>query len=133
MCLRREAIQEVGLLDESYHMYVEEVDWSCRIVLAGWAAYCVPAAVVTHLGGQSTGQVKIISFLNLWRSRYRFYSKYYSPLKLWLARQIVCLGMERKARHDLQAARRGQLSSSELEKRLAGYLQVKTIWQGKQE
>jgi GT2 family glycosyltransferase len=133
MCLRREAIQAAGLLDEGYHMYVEEVDWSRRIVLAGWAAYCVPAAVVTHLGGQSTGQVKISSFINLWRSRYRFYGKYYTSLKFWLARQIVYLGMQRKARNDRQAAQQGQLSPSELEERLAGYLQVKTIWQGKQE
>ena len=51
MCIRREAIQQAGLLDEAYHMYVEEVDWSRRIRLAGWEAYCVPAAVVTHLGG----------------------------------------------------------------------------------
>ena len=132
MCLRREAIQQAGLLDEGYHMYVEEVDWSRRLRLAGWEAYCVPAAVVTHLGGQSTGQVKMSSFVNLWRSRYRFYGKYYSPLKVWLARQIVYAGMGRKARADLQAVHQGHLPASELEKRLAGYLQVKTIWQGKQ-
>ena len=132
MCLRREAIQQAGLLDEGYHMYVEEVDWSRRIMLAGWEAYCAPAAVVTHLGGQSTGQVKMSSFVNLWRSRYRFYCKYYSPLKVWLARQIVYAGMGRKAREDLQAVHQGHLPAFELEKRLSGYLQVKTIWQGKQ-
>jgi GT2 family glycosyltransferase len=131
MCVRREAIQQAGLLDEGYHMYVEEVDWSRRIRLAGWEAYCVPAAVVTHLGGQSTGQIKVSSFVNLWASRYRFYRHYYSPLKLWLARQIVSAGMQRKAGHDLRAARQGQLPAAELEERLAGYHQVKTIWQGK--
>ena len=72
------------------------------------------------------------SFINLWRSRYRFYARYYSPLKLWLAQQIVCAGMGRKAREDLQAVHQGRLPASELEQRLAGYLQVKTIWQGKQ-
>lgn len=131
MAVRREAIQQAGLLDEGYHMYVEEVEWSRRITLAGWEAYCVPAAIVTHLGGQSTGQVKISSFVNLWASRYRFYRHYYSPLKLWLARQIVSAGMQRKAGHDLQAARQGQLPAAELEERLAGYHQVKTIWQGR--
>jgi GT2 family glycosyltransferase len=131
MCVRREAIQQAGLFDEQYHMYVEEVEWSRRITLAGWEAYCVPAAVVTHLGGQSTGQVKVNSFVNLWRSRYRFYRQYYSPFKVWLARQIVSLGMQRQTAHDLQAARQGQLSPAELEERLAGYRQVKFIWQGK--
>jgi GT2 family glycosyltransferase len=122
LCARREAIQEVGLLDEQYHMYVEEVDWSRRIVDAGWQAYCVPSAVVTHLGGQSTGQIKINSFLNLWTSRYRFYKKFYPPLKVWAARQIVRLGMQRKARQEKQRSAAGY------EERLAAYRRVINIW-----
>jgi GT2 family glycosyltransferase len=122
LCARREAIQQAGLLDERYHMYVEEVDWCRRIVDAGWQAYCVPAAVVTHLGGQSTSQVKISSFLNLWTSRYRFYRKFYSPLKVWTARQIVRLGMQRKARQDKRRPAAG------LEERLAAYRRVINIW-----
>jgi GT2 family glycosyltransferase len=133
MCVRREAIQQVGLLDERYQMYVEEIDWSKRIVLAGWAAYCVPAAWITHLGGQSTGQVQMNSLINLWRSRYRFYRQYYNPFKLWLAAQIVRLGMRRKATLDSQAASRGELSQAELVQRLNGYEQVSKIWQAKTE
>jgi GT2 family glycosyltransferase len=122
LCARREAIQAVGLLDEQYHMYVEEVDWSRRIMDAGWQAYCLPSAVVTHLGGQSTGQIKINSFLNLWTSRYRFYNKYYSSLKVWTARQIVRLGMERKIRQEKQLPAAGH------EERLAAYRRVINIW-----
>lgn len=133
MCVRREAIQQVGLLDERYHMYVEEVDWSKRIVTAGWAVYCVPAAQITHFGGQSTGQVRLSSFINLWTSRYQFYRKCYSSLKVRLAAQIVRLGMRRKARLDVEAAQRGELSQSELAQRLSGYEQVINIWQGKPE
>jgi GT2 family glycosyltransferase len=131
MCVRREAIRQVGLLDERYHMYVEEVDWSRRIVAAGWSAYCVPAARITHFGGQSTGQVHLRSFINLWTSRYQFYRKYYSPFKLWLAGQIVRLGMRRKSRLDTGAAARGELSRNELAERLSGYEQVSHIWRGK--
>ena len=133
MCVRGEAIRQVGLLDERYRMYVEEIDWSKRIAAAGWAAYCVPAAQITHFGGQSTGQVRLSSFINLWTSRYQFYRKYYNPLKLWLAGQIVRLGMRRKARHDARAVARGELSQSELAQRLSGYEQVINIWQGKTE
>jgi GT2 family glycosyltransferase len=131
MCVRREAIQQVGLLDEQYHMYVEEIDWSKRIVSAGWEAYCVPAAVVTHLGGQSTGQVKVNSFVNLWTSRYQFYCKHYSPLKVWLARHIVQAGMRRHATCDIEAAKRGVLTGAELSERLASYKQIINIWQEK--
>ncbi|MBE7550208.1 MAG: glycosyltransferase family 2 protein [Anaerolineales bacterium] len=131
MCVRREAIQQVGLLDERYRMYVEEVDWSKRIVAAGWAVFCVPAAQITHFSGQSTGQVRLSSFINLWASRYQFYRKYYNPLKVRLAGQIVHLGMRHKARLDVEAAQRGELSQSEVARRLSGYEQVINIWQGK--
>jgi GT2 family glycosyltransferase len=131
MCVRREAIWQVGLFDETYHMYVEEIDWSKRIVSAGWRAYCVPRAVITHFGGQSTGQIKTNSFINLWRSRYQFYRKYYPPLKLWLAGQIVQLGMRRRERDDRQAVAQGRLTTAESSARQAGYRQIVKIWQGR--
>lgn len=131
MCVRREAIQRVGLLDERYHMYVEEVDWSKRITAAGWQAYCVPRAVITHYGGQSTGQIQLNSFINLWTSRYRFYRTHYNPLKLGLAAQIVRLGMKRKIKFDTQARQRGELSQAELTDRVKGYETVINLWQGR--
>jgi GT2 family glycosyltransferase len=130
MCVRAEAIKQVGLLDEEYHMYVEEVDWNRRILAAGWRAYCVPQAKITHFGGQSTGQVKVSSFLNLWRSRYRFYHKTYSPLKVWLASQIVRWGMQRTIQQDRKRAAQGELGEKELLQRIRGYQQVVKIWQG---
>ncbi len=130
MAVRREAILQAGLLDEAYHMYVEEVDWSRRIAASGWQAYCVPAAVITHLGGQSTGQIQTRSFINLWRSRYRFYRRYTGAMRLAVARQIVRQGMRRKAGQDRANA---QLSPAERDDRLAAYRQVIDIWQGKAE
>ena len=129
MCVRGEAIRQVGLLDERYHMYVEEIDWSRRVLSAGWKAYCVPAATVTHWGGQSTTQIPTPSFINLWTSRYRFYHKHYPPLKVWFAAQIVRAGLRRKARHDSRAVRLGELSPSELNKRKQSYERVIKIWQ----
>jgi hypothetical protein len=130
LSVRREAIQQVGLMDEQYHMYVEEIDWSKRMRLAGWPAYCVPTAVITHLGGQSTGQIKLTSFINLWTSRCLFYRKFYAPPKFWLARQIAQVGMRRLAYQAKQAASQGLLSQADLEKQLAAYQQVVNIWQG---
>ncbi len=130
MAVRREAIQQVGLLDERYRMYVEEVDWGKRIVAAGWAAYCVPQAVITHYGGQSSEQVKMGSFLNLWCSRYQFYRRHYGPLKLWLARQIVRVGMRRRMKQETEATQADRLGQAEVAERLAGYETVIKIWQG---
>lgn len=128
MGVRAAAIEQVGLLDEAFHMYAEEVDWCRRIVSAGWAAYCVPAATVTHYGGQSTTQVENDSFINLWTSRRRFYGKHYRPLKVWLASQIVRLGMARKAAQDREAARRGDLAPERAAERQHYYEQVVKIW-----
>ena len=131
MCVRREAIEQVGFLDEGFHMYVEEIDWSLRLKAGGWEAYCLPEAVITHYGGQSTGQIRTRSFVQLWTSRHRFYRKHYGPRKVWLAGQIVQLGMKRLALRDNRAAARGELSESERAERTAGYEQVVRIWQNK--
>jgi N-acetylglucosaminyl-diphospho-decaprenol L-rhamnosyltransferase len=128
MWVRAEAIEQAGLLDERFHMYAEEVDWCQRMVSAGWAAYCVPTATVTHYGGQSTTQVESQSFVNLWTSRRRFYGKHYGPLKVWLAAQIVRLGMARKASQDREAARRGELTPKTLADRQQYYDRVVKIW-----
>jgi N-acetylglucosaminyl-diphospho-decaprenol L-rhamnosyltransferase len=132
MCVRREAIQQVGLLDERYQMYVEEIDWSKRITSAGWEAYCVPEAKITHFGGQSTGQIKTSSFINLWASRYQFYGKHYSPLKAWLATQIVEMGMWLKAIQAMKDVNRGKLTQADLDERILTYDQVVKLWQGKE-
>ena len=130
MGVRREPIQQVGLLDERYFMYVEEVDWGKRIIDAGWEAYCIPQAVITHFGGQSSAQIKKHSFINLWSSRHYFYRKHYSALKVWLAGQIVRLGMQRQAVAAIAAAQRGELSPTELTERLSSYQEVTNLWQG---
>jgi GT2 family glycosyltransferase len=129
MCVRREAIQQVGLFDERYYMYVEEIDWVKRMASAGWPAYCVPAARITHFGGQSTAQLPTDMFVNLWSSRYRFYRQHYPPFKVWLAAHLVSVGMRRQAAQDRRAAAQGKLTQTELTKRQMSYQQVTGIWQ----
>lgn len=76
LLLRREALDEVGLLDESYFMYTEEVDLCYRLTQAGWELWYVPAAVVTHYGERSSRQVKEAMYLQLYRSKVQFYRKF---------------------------------------------------------
>jgi N-acetylglucosaminyl-diphospho-decaprenol L-rhamnosyltransferase len=98
MMLRREVIQQTGMFDEAYFMYGEEIDWAWRIHRAGWSVYCVPAAEVIHLGGQSTEQIRPRSVVNLWTSRLLFFRRYYPAWKLALARWMIRAGMRRKLR-----------------------------------
>jgi N-acetylglucosaminyl-diphospho-decaprenol L-rhamnosyltransferase len=96
MLMRSEVIQQTGLFDEAYFMYCEEIDWAWRIRGAGWQIQCVPTARVTHLAGQSSSQVRPQSLINLWKSRLILFRKHYSPLKFWIARQMIQVGMRRK-------------------------------------
>jgi hypothetical protein len=96
MLVRAAAIHEVGLLDEGYRMYCEEIDWCWRMRKAGWRALCVPTAEVVHHAGQSTSQVPLSSFVNLWTSRARLYARHHGPLTRRLARAMVRLGMRRR-------------------------------------
>ncbi|GAB4455651.1 MAG: glycosyltransferase family 2 protein [Anaerolineae bacterium] len=127
MMVRREAIQQVGLLDEGFYMYCEEIDWQMRLRAAGWEVYCVPAAHVTHLAGQSTGQVHAASLVNLWRSRLRLYEKHYPRYKVALARWLIRVGMQRQAR--LAAARfaAGEISAAERDALVEAYRTIRAL------
>jgi len=48
MMVRREALEDVGPMDERYFLYFEDVDWCTRMAARGWAVYYVPHSVMTH-------------------------------------------------------------------------------------
>ena len=115
---RGQAIQAVGLLDEHFFMYCEEIDWCWRLHDAGWPLWCVPAARVTHFEGQSTRQFRGEMIVALWRSRLRLYALRYGPLRRRVARTMVRVGMALESRRARQQAARGALTAEELAPRL---------------
>ena len=78
MCVRREAIDQVGGFDEGFFMYAEEVDWCVRFKRAGWEVWHCPDALGVHHSGQSTSQRRSAMFVQLHRSRIRLFSKHYA-------------------------------------------------------
>lgn len=98
MMVRVAAIRQVGLMDEGYGMYCEEIDWCWRMRQSRWRALCVPTARVIHHAGRSTVQVPIPSFVNLWTSRARLYRRIHGPVRRRLARALVSVGMRRRMR-----------------------------------
>jgi GT2 family glycosyltransferase len=81
MILRKEALDQVGLFDERFFMYTEEVDLCYRLQQAGWQVHWLPQAEVVHLGGQSTSQAAPEMFIHLYQSKHQFIQKHYG----WLA------------------------------------------------
>ena len=56
MLCRAEAVREVGLLDEGYWLYMEDLDWCRRFWGAGWKVFYEPAGVALHVKGGSSGR-----------------------------------------------------------------------------
>ncbi|HEX4123196.1 MAG TPA: glycosyltransferase family 2 protein [Tepidisphaeraceae bacterium] len=55
MMIRRDVIDKIGLLDETYFVYYEETDYCLRARRAGFTSWYVPQSVIVHLEGQNTG------------------------------------------------------------------------------
>ena len=91
LLLRRDALTQVGLLDEQYFMYSEEVDLCFRLAQAGWERWWVPGAEVIHFGGQSTRQMAEAMYLQLYRSKVQFYRKHGSPRQAQSFKRLVGL------------------------------------------
>lgn len=93
LIVRREAYQTIGEQDPRFFVYCEDVDWSMRLVKAGWKLYYVHDAVVVHYGGQSTKQASVESSAQLIRSKCRLIQKHYGLLAgavLRLTITLVC-------------------------------------------
>lgn len=87
--LRRTALDQVGLLDESYFVYTEETDLCYRLHKAGWSLYWVPTSRVVHYGGQSTRQIAQQMFVSLYRTKTQYFRKHYGKTTAWLYRVIL--------------------------------------------
>ncbi|MGQ9455911.1 MAG: glycosyltransferase family 2 protein [Armatimonadota bacterium] len=78
LILRRRAVEEVGLLDESFPIFFNEVDWLYRAKKIGWKIYFTPEAIVVHHGGAATSQVaRRVMIRESHNSLIRFYEKHF--------------------------------------------------------
>lgn len=78
LCIRRKTLREVGMLDEGFFMYCEDVDWCYRAQKKGWRIHYVPDAVITHLIGRSSDQRPVAMVREFHRSMALFYRKHYA-------------------------------------------------------
>jgi len=88
MMIRRETIDQVGLLDGGYFLYYEEADFCRRARAKGWQVWYSPAAEIVHLIGQSapaqaspTINKEIVRHRLV--SRRRYFRKFHSRLAAW--------------------------------------------------
>ena len=80
MLCRAEAVREVGLLDEGYWLYMEDLDWCHRFWDAGWKVFYEPAGVALHVkGGSSASRRAPRQEIAFHRGMGRFYRRFDAP------------------------------------------------------
>lgn len=77
LLIRRAAVEKIGLLDEDYFMYGEDMDWCFRTKAAGWAVRYVPAVKVVHHKGSSSRKIPGKALYEFHRAMSLFYDKHY--------------------------------------------------------
>ena len=80
MLCRTEAVREVGLLDEGYWLYMEDLDWCRRFWENGWKVFYEPAGVALHVkGGSSAARRAPRQEIAFHRGMARFYRRFDAP------------------------------------------------------
>jgi N-acetylglucosaminyl-diphospho-decaprenol L-rhamnosyltransferase len=94
LLVRREAADAVGLFDESFFMFSEEVDWMTRFRRAGWKVLFFPGAEVVHVGGASHGGRLYVENL---RGHLRWFDKHRGPKEAERARRLLLVSLRLRA------------------------------------
>lgn len=92
MMLRREAIEQVGLMDETFFMYGEDIDWCKRVAEAGWKVIYYPRVSVLHFKRAASRQSPRAQ-LEFNRAFLLFYNKHYRTHTPWWLHWAVLAGI----------------------------------------
>jgi len=110
--VRREALDRVGLLDERFFMYGEDIDWSKRFHAAGWRVVFYPEAEAVHYCGASSSNAPTRFYVEMSRANMQYCRRYHSKcsvlgfwITMWLHEMnrilaygaVVLLGIERSS------------------------------------
>jgi GT2 family glycosyltransferase len=82
LLVRRAALEQVGVLDESYFIYGDEADLQYRLNKAGWKVFFLPESTIIHFGGRSMDRWKRRKMV--YRGKMMFYKKNYGFLRTLL-------------------------------------------------
>lgn len=99
MLVRKSVVDQVGLLDESYFLGIEDVDWCFRVANTinpdssqNWQVFFFPDAAILHLGGQSRRNDKLRSSVELVKSMIIFADKNICPTRPKWQRPLIRTG-----------------------------------------
>ncbi|MFH1458889.1 MAG: glycosyltransferase family 2 protein [Candidatus Omnitrophota bacterium] len=90
LMVRKTVIENIGLLDERFFMFCEDIDLCLRIKQAGWKNIYVPDACVLHLKGKSSPQLEGKAPVVSWVSLVKYWAKHKGKGKAQMLRVLLC-------------------------------------------
>ncbi len=82
MLMRKKALEEVGLLDEAFFMYGEDIDLSYRLVRGGWENYYIADTQIIHYKGESTKKGSLNYVKTFYQAMIIFTQKHFANFRL---------------------------------------------------
>jgi len=86
---RREALHDVGLMDETLFMYGDDLDWSKRFREAGWKLIYFPGVESLHYGGASSAKAPVKFSVEMQRANFQYWRKYHGFVSQFMYLAIV--------------------------------------------
>ncbi len=102
LLIRTAVIRQIGLLDEQYFLYAEELDWCFQARRHGWRVFALPGVTIVHHLGSSSGQMSEFSLGCLIETRLRFYRKNHGLLTAAAVSVVYIVGCVKQMRNDRQ-------------------------------
>jgi GT2 family glycosyltransferase len=93
LMVKKEAINQVGVLDEIFFMYWEDAEFCFRMKEWGWKVFCLPSAPIIHYEGRSSNneKLKLIMYFN--KGAYLFYRKHYIKSRYSIMNFVAIIGL----------------------------------------
>lgn len=89
--VRKDALAEVGLLDERFFMYGEDIDWCHRFWEAGWKIVYFPEAKALHYGGASSARAPVRFYVEMQRANLQYWKRYHGRISQAVYLAIIFL------------------------------------------
>lgn len=93
MFVRKETIDEVGLLDANYFLYCEDYDWFYRILKSGWKIIFTPHTKVTHIKSYSAKQIPLKVLGYKAKGMWRYHNKHFKNNSSFISTLLVRTGI----------------------------------------
>ena len=131
MLMRKEALDKVGLLDETFFMYGEDIDLSYRLILGGYKNYYFPETRIIHYKGESTKKGSLNYVFMFYKAMIIFAQKHFSTKNAWLFSALINTAIYLRAFASISARFVNKIALPILDASLiyGGMIYLKNYWE----